>query len=92
MTTPAQPTLDLGGPPRSVAGSEPPAIAPIGKGGRGGSRRTRPGEPPPASYVAHDADIPLPTEAPPDDDDRFAPPPPDDPGPPAATVDPIGGH
>ena len=84
----AQPTLDLGGAPWSTAAA--PEVAPITDGRHGASSDQ--GAPPMTSYVDHNADVPIPLDAPPDDHDMSAPPPPDDPGPSAATVDPITGH
>ncbi|GAB4986179.1 hypothetical protein MAHJHV58_06410 [Mycobacterium avium subsp. hominissuis] len=84
-----QPTLEFGD---ALSGSTSPAapeVAPITDGRHSSSWDQD--APPMTSYVDHNADVPIPLDAPPDDHDMSAPPPPDDPGPSAATVDPING-
>jgi hypothetical protein len=78
----SQLALELGDAPGSS--SIAPEVSPITNEDQGA--------PPMSSYVDHNADIPIPQDAPPDEHDMSAPPPPDDPGPAAATVDPITGH
>ncbi|WP_327083164.1 hypothetical protein [Mycolicibacterium chlorophenolicum] len=83
----SQPILEFG--EAGSASAAAPEVAPITDGRHSGAWEQ--GAPPMNSYVDHNADIPIPLDAPPDDHDMSAPPPPDDPGPPAATVDPITG-
>lgn len=89
VSAPQAPTLDLGDTVGSLGGSAP-EVEPITSGDRAGGSWDS-AAPPMASYVDHDADIPLPL-APPADEYDMSSPPPDDPGPSAATVDPITGH
>lgn len=71
------------------SGPSAPEVSPItDEDGRGSWER---GAPPLSSYVADDAEIPLPSEPPMLDFDAGAAPP-EDPEPPGATVDPITGH
>jgi hypothetical protein len=83
----ADPALNLGMTAREMSSAQ--EVAPISGGRHSESWEQEP--PPASSYVDHNAEVPLPLEAPPDDDISTHQPPPDL-GPSAASVEPITGH